>query len=125
MSCKFLIIDDFQEQLNKMRSLDDKLIYALNMSLPTVSIKARTDSNPAENCKELYESLRASHTDRGKFIDDCILVTADQVKSLKTQLDSSDDTKLEKQFKSEQRKVKSTQELCCPLKCLHRLSLSL
>lgn len=89
-----------------MRSFDDKLIYALNMSLPTASIKARTDSNPEENCKGLYDSLKISHTDRGKFINDCILVTADQVKNLKTQLDKNDDIKLEKQFKSEQRKVK-------------------
>lgn len=89
-----------------MRSLDDKLIYALNMSLPTASIKARTDSNPEENCKGLYESLRISHADRGKFISECILITADQVRDLKSRLDKSDDVKLEKQFKSEQRKVR-------------------
>lgn len=88
-----------------MRDLDDKVIYALNMSLPTASIKARTESNPEANCKGLYDSLRASYQKREKVIQDCILVTAEQVSELKKQREATNDIEVEKKFKSEQRKV--------------------
>lgn len=88
-----------------MRDLDDKVIYALNNSLPTSSIKARTESNPGENCKGLYESLAQSYKSREKVIQDCIILTAEQVSLLKKQRESSDDIVIEKKFKTEQRKV--------------------
>jgi hypothetical protein len=91
-----------------MRDLDDKVIYALNMSLPTASIKARTDSNPGDNCKVLYNSLRTSYDQREKVIQDCILLTAEEVGKLKKLRESSDDVQIEKKFKNEQRKVNKT-----------------
>jgi Caffeine-induced death protein 2 len=90
-----------------MRDLDDKVIYALNMSLPTASIKARTDSNPGENCSQLYSSLKKSYEQRGKVIQDCILLTAEEVSQLKKQREGSYDVQVEKKFKTEQRKVRS------------------
>lgn len=88
-----------------MRDLDDKVIYALNTALPTSSIKARTESNPESNCKGLYESLASSYRSREKVIQDCIVLTAEQVSQLRKQRDNSDDVQVEKKFKSEQRKV--------------------
>lgn len=88
-----------------MRDLDDKVIYALNNSLPTASIKARTESNPEASCKGLFDSLKTSYIQREKLIQDCILQTAEQVSQLKKQRDDSDDPQVEKRFKSEQRKV--------------------
>lgn len=93
-----------------MRDLDDKVIYALNMSLPTASIKARTDSNPGDNCKGLYNSLRTSYEQRGKVIQECILLTAEEVSRLKQQRETSGDVQVEQRFKNEQRKV---MQLCC------------
>ena len=88
-----------------MRDLDDKVIYALNNSLPTASIKARTDSQPESNCKKLYDSLKSSYFQRDKIIQDCILMTAEQISQLKKQRDNSNDNLVEKKIKSEQRKV--------------------
>lgn len=95
----------FQEQLQKMRELDEKIIYTLNMAIPTASIKARTDSNPGQNCQDLYARLKNSYANREKGIQECIWVTAEQVTQLKKQRESSDEIQLEKRFKSEQRKV--------------------
>jgi hypothetical protein len=88
-----------------MRDLDDKVIYALNNSLPTASIKARTESNPERNCKSLFDSLASSYASRGKVIQDCILLTAEEVGRLKKLREEGDDVGVEKKFKSEQRKV--------------------
>lgn len=88
-----------------MRDMDDKIIYALNNSLPTASIKRKTESNPENNCKELYNALKVSYSGRHKLIQDCILSTAGEVSQLKKQKESSDDPQIEKRFKSELRKV--------------------
>lgn len=89
-----------------MRDLDDKIIYALNTSLPTESIKARTSSDPEKNCHDLYDKLKLGYTEREKVIKECIQITAEQVKVFKHQRDQNfDDMTLEKRFKSEQRKV--------------------
>lgn len=89
-----------------MRNLDDKVIYALNNSLPTDSIKARTESDPVSNCKGLFDSLKQSYSQREKVIQECILLTAEEVSRLKKQReDNMDDGQLEKKFKNEQRKV--------------------
>lgn len=94
-----------------MRDLDDKIIYALNISLPTESIKARTSSDPVKNCHELYDKLKYGYDEREKVIKECIKITADEVKSLKQQREKDmDNMALEKKFKSEQRKVSASSQ---------------
>lgn len=83
-----------------MRDIDDKIIYALNTSLPTESFKGQ--QNASETCKDLHGKLTVVHADRTKLIKNCIAVTADRVKELKAQ---KDDAGAYKDFKSEQRKV--------------------
>ena len=39
-----------------MRLIDDKIVYAINQTIPTASFKGQT--NPEQNCKELYEKVR-------------------------------------------------------------------
>ena len=90
-----------------MRDFDDKLIYALNNSLPTASIKARTESNAASSCQSIFETLSSSYSSRGKVLQACILQTADQVVKLKKDRENSNDINIDKKFKSEQRKVRS------------------
>lgn len=83
-----------------MRDIDDKIIYALNTSLPTESFKGQLSAT--ETCKDLHGRMVVAHEDRSKLIKNCIAVTADRVKELKAQ---KDDANAYKSFKSEQRKV--------------------
>jgi hypothetical protein len=102
----FACINFFKETLKSMRDLDDKIIYALNVSLPTESMAKRSQSNPEKNCRDLYETLRNGYADRDRVIKECINVTAEHVKNLKKQRDEDmGNSELEKKFKSEQRKV--------------------
>ena len=43
-----------------MRFLDDKIIYALNSSLPTDSFKGKVDGSAA--CKDLYDQASMFYT---------------------------------------------------------------
>lgn len=89
-----------------MRDLDDKIIYALNISLPTESMKARTNSDPEKNCRELYDTLKTNYNERDRVIQSCIEITVDEVRKLKQERDQNmGDVAIEKKFKSEQRKV--------------------
>ena len=89
-----------------MRDLDDKIIYALNISLPTESMKLRTNSDPEKNCRELYDTLKTNYNERDRVIQSCIEITVDEVRKLKHERDQNmGDVALEKKFKSEQRKV--------------------
>ena len=38
-----------------MRLIDDKIVYALNTSIPTASFKGKID--PTSKCKELYHQV--------------------------------------------------------------------
>lgn len=40
---------NFQDHLKKLRDIDDKLVYALNVSIPTQSFKGQVHAE--ENCK--------------------------------------------------------------------------
>uniref|UniRef100_A0A1Q3FUR7 Protein MIX23 n=1 Tax=Culex tarsalis TaxID=7177 RepID=A0A1Q3FUR7_CULTA len=95
----------FQEQLKRMRDLDDKIIYALNASLPTESFKGQVDT--AAKCKDLKGRLDSGNAHRQEIIKNCILVCADNVKQLKDKREENrDDVALGKQFKTEQRKLR-------------------
>lgn len=91
-----------------MRDIDDKIIYALNTSIPTESFKGQ--SSASEKCKELHAKLGTVHADRCKLIKNCIEVTADRVKTLNAQKDN--DISVHKNFKSEQRKVGPVDLIC-------------
>ncbi|XP_055843978.1 protein MIX23 [Episyrphus balteatus] len=98
----------FQESLKKMRDLDDKIIYALNTSLPTESFKGQVDSE--KTCHNLYSKLQVGHQQREEAIKRCIMVAAESVKQLKEARESNrDDFEVDKKFKSEQRKLRVLQ----------------
>lgn len=87
-----------------MRGIDDKIIYALNTSIPTESFKGQFSAN--QTCKDLSEKLNTTYSERNKFIKTCIASTADRVQKLKVRKDiDPDDMTTYKDFKSEQRKV--------------------
>ncbi|XP_053688240.1 protein MIX23 [Sabethes cyaneus] len=98
----------FQEELKKMRDLDDKIVYALNTSLPTESFKGQVD--PEAKCRELHRQLQTGYSHRQEAIKNCIVLCADTVKQLKEKReDTRDDVALNKQFKTEQRKLRLLQ----------------
>lgn len=87
-----------------MRNVDDKIIYALNTSIPTESFKGQLSAT--DKCKDLYSSLNSTYESRNNIIKNCIAITANRVKDLKTKKDNDpDDINVYKDFKSEQRKV--------------------
>ncbi|XP_026322268.1 coiled-coil domain-containing protein 58 [Hyposmocoma kahamanoa] len=99
---------EFQDVLKKMRILDDKIVYALNTSIPTESFQ--TKINATEACQDLYSQIQKGHADRENVIKHCITVTAEAVKNLKAaKAQNSDDFEVLKNLKSEQRKLRLLQ----------------
>lgn len=91
----------FQDTLQKMRHLDDKIIYMLNTTLPTESFKGQV--NPTSRCEELYEEIRNGHIEREKAINKCLIAAKEKVKNLKHQRESQrDDITLLKHLRKEQ-----------------------
>ncbi|KAI8118490.1 hypothetical protein FF38_12286 [Lucilia cuprina] len=98
----------FQDALKKMRDIDDKIIYALNTSLPTESFKGQVDGE--KTCKDLYSKLQTGHKQREEAIRSCIMLSAETLKSLREKRESQpDDMDVDKKFKSEQRKLRVLQ----------------
>lgn len=87
-----------------MRDIDDKIIYALN-SIPTESFRNQVSSE--STCKELYNSLNKGWDEREEAIKQCILVSANKLKTLKDKRE--DDFTAQKEFKAEQRKLRLLQ----------------
>ncbi|PZC86683.1 hypothetical protein B5X24_HaOG206244 [Helicoverpa armigera] len=93
-----------QDILKKMRVMDDKILYALNTSIPTESFASKVDAHSA--CEDLYSQIQKGHSDRENVIKNCILATAETVKHLKTAKDKKpDDYEVLKNLKAEQKKV--------------------
>lgn len=87
-----------------MRKVDDKIIYALNTSIPTESFKGQLD--PVAKCGELHKGLQDAYIERTDAIKGCIFQTAEVVKKLKEDRDQNEgNAQISKQFKAEQRKV--------------------
>lgn len=90
-----------------MRKVDDKIIYALNTSIPTASFKGLLD--PVSKCRELHMGLQNAYVQRQTAIKTCIVHTADVVRQLKQDKEQNEgDAQVNKSFKAEQRKVSPT-----------------
>lgn len=102
---QFLIdVYNFQDTLKKLREIDDKIVYALNTSIPTISF--RSEVNATETCKDLHKQLKDSHVNREAVLTKCINRTADKVKNLREQKDiNQNDVTINKKLRSEQYKV--------------------
>lgn len=94
-----------------MRVLDDKIVYALNTSLPTESFRKTVDT--AVVCQDLLTQIKKGHDDRENVIKNCIVVTAESVKNLKAAKESKpDDFDTLKDLKAAQRKVVNSKRNC-------------
>ncbi|KAG5268589.1 hypothetical protein AALO_G00214220 [Alosa alosa] len=98
----------FQDVLKAMRTLDDRIVHALNTTLPTASFSGKVDAT--QTCKDLYESLIDAHTSRDKAIKTCIAETSAVVGRLREERSKdSDNLSLMKQLRKEQTKLKMMQ----------------
>ncbi|XP_026737424.1 coiled-coil domain-containing protein 58-like [Trichoplusia ni] len=99
---------EFQDVLRKMRVLDDKIVYALNTSLPTESFSSKINAQSA--CQELHSQIQKGHSERETVIKNCIVSTAETVKKLKAAKDEKpDDFDIMKNLKAEQKKLRLLQ----------------
>ncbi|EFX80714.1 hypothetical protein DAPPUDRAFT_303950 [Daphnia pulex] len=98
----------FQETLRRMRTLDDKIIYTFNTSMPTDSFKGQF--NASATCKHLHDELQSNYTSREQKIKQCIDVLASEVRSLKQEKDSRpDNIQLLKHLRREQTSLRLLQ----------------
>ncbi|GAB1607440.1 coiled-coil domain-containing protein 58-like [Argonauta hians] len=99
---------EFQESLKTSRRIDDRIIHALNTTVPTVTFEK--DVNATNQCKSLYEKLVQVHDDRKSSITNCIKVTSDNVNALKEQrLSSPDDVSVLKELRRVQTNLRLMQ----------------
>lgn len=73
----------FQSALRDMRLLDDKIIYALNTSIPTTSFKDKVDAS--EQCQVLLDKVKRTHELRGTALNTCISYYQDKVVTAKNE----------------------------------------
>ena len=94
----------FQEALKVMRSIDDRIVYSLNTTVPTVSFSGEVDAT--QTCKLLYESMMEAHLSRDKAIKACIAQTSEVVGQLREKrAKDNENLELSKQLRKEQTKV--------------------
>lgn len=55
-----------QEALQQMRAVDDKIIYKLNTSVPTISFADQVSAS--DECKHLYDQVRQIIISPSKFL---------------------------------------------------------
>ncbi|CAK9795793.1 Protein MIX23 [Anthophora quadrimaculata] len=79
---------EFQDALQKMRQIDDKIIYMLNATIPTESFKSQTDTTT--QCKNLFEQIQSGHKQRELAITRCLNASKEKLKQLKIQRDNGD-----------------------------------
>ncbi|XP_077365497.1 protein MIX23 isoform X2 [Festucalex cinctus] len=98
----------FQEVLKLMRTMDDRIIHALNTTIPTASFSGKV--NATQTCKQLYDSMVEAHLNRDKAIKECITHTSEVVGHLReARSKDSADMALIKQLRKEQTKLKLMQ----------------
>ncbi|XP_042366670.1 protein MIX23 isoform X1 [Plectropomus leopardus] len=98
----------FQEVLKVMRTIDDRIVHALNTTVPTVSFSGKVDAT--QTCKQLYESMMEAHLTRDKAIKSCIAQTSEVVGQLRQErAKDSENLALIKQLRKEQTKLKLMQ----------------
>ncbi|XP_042255038.1 protein MIX23 [Thunnus albacares] len=98
----------FQEVLKVMRTIDDRIVHALNTTVPTVSFSGKVDAT--QTCKQLYESMMEAHLSRDKAIKACIAQTSEVVGQLREErANDSENLALIKQLRKEQTKLKLMQ----------------
>ncbi|VDD85077.1 unnamed protein product [Enterobius vermicularis] len=71
----------FQDALGKMRVVDDKILFELNVALPSNSFSANVDK--AERCREIHEQLIEMRKHRMNLIQRCIEVNQAKITQMR------------------------------------------
>jgi len=77
----------FQTALKEMRLIDDKIVYAINQSIPTASFKDQSDAK--QNCKDLSETIKKTYDAREEAVKKCISYTQQKIQAARESEDSS------------------------------------
>lgn len=94
--------------LQKMRQIDDTIIYMLNTTIPTESFKGQIDAKA--KCKELFQQIQSGHLQREEAINQCLVAAKERINDLKNQKDSSvDNPRVIKHLKQEQNTLRLLQ----------------
>ncbi|XP_051969931.1 protein MIX23-like isoform X4 [Xyrauchen texanus] len=98
----------FQEVIKVMRTIDDRIVHALNTTVPTASFSGKVDAT--QTCKDLYKSLMEAHLSRDKAIKACITETSAIIGQLREErAKDNDNLSIIKQPRKEQTKLKFMQ----------------
>lgn len=98
----------FKEMLKNLRSLDDKIIYKLNVSVPTQSFKNEIDAET--KCGTLYKELLGLYKLREEGIKKCIESKSKLIKDIQNKLsDNSQDETLVRTLRLEQNSLRLIQ----------------
>ncbi|XP_045137728.1 protein MIX23-like [Portunus trituberculatus] len=103
-----LSCQDITDTLRAMRTIDDKIIYELNLATPTQSFRSAVD--PRTHCQELYTQLNKMYSERGSLISQCEDEARGKLRAMQGQLASKrDDPAFMRKLRSEQSKVRELQ----------------
>ncbi|XP_063849747.1 protein MIX23-like isoform X1 [Scylla paramamosain] len=103
-----LSCQDITDTLKAMRTIDDKIIYELNLATPTPSFRSAVD--PRSHCAELYRQLNQTYSERGSLIKQCEDEARGRLKAMQGQMaNKRDDPMFMKKLRSEQSKVRELQ----------------
>lgn len=106
MSCEDF--GEFKEALKVLRLIDDKIIYQLNKSVPTVSFAG--EINAQEKCRQLYSELLAGYQTRGEAIKKCIHTVNENAQQLRRRRENNpDDMQIMRDLRKEQTKLRLMQ----------------
>ncbi|XP_046374349.1 protein MIX23-like [Haliotis rufescens] len=98
----------FQEALKKWRFIDDRIVYALNTSLPTASFAGEV--NATSQCKHLYEQLAETYDGREQAIKKCVRTVSSVVGDLQNQKKNDpDNAEIMKRLSKERTKLRLMQ----------------
>lgn len=103
-----------QDALKRMRVLDDKIVYALNTSIPTESFESKVDATAT--CKTLFTQLVINHTNRDQALQNCLNSTIAKLEQLQEERNAKpDDIQARKKLRSEQGKVHDNRNSMYPI----------
>ncbi|XP_050689119.1 protein MIX23-like isoform X2 [Eriocheir sinensis] len=91
-----------------MRTIDDKIVYELNLATPTQSFRSEVD--PKAHCADLYRQLTQIYNERGTLIQRCVEEAREELKGMQSEIvKRRDDPLFMRKVRSEQSKVRELQ----------------
>ncbi|GFR61388.1 coiled-coil domain-containing protein 58-like, partial [Elysia marginata] len=97
------------DSLRGLRLIDDRIIHALNSTLPTQSFRGNVDAPSV--CKRFYDELQLSYDQRAHSIRHCLEKVSNEVEDLRRKKNEApDDIDVMKNLRKEQTKLRLLQQ---------------